>query len=382
MGTRKPNSKQFHSGPIAIICEGKETEHPYFEAVVNEAKQKGLNLQVKILSDKLKDDKGKRGDSIALKEDSSDTFGEGKRYLYYEKFETDRAKYELYKQQPIRYIREAQMFLNDGCEEAWAVFDYDVQEGKADDKAHKAAFIIQDQDTNREHNKPNERLHIAFSSYSFEEWLLLHFERPLKAFNNSMCDNYKDSLKKHEKDKRTLVGCSCNECLAGYLNSNALIKDYGKDKANEYFENYTKPHLHKACVNAAWMRSIKPEKLPYKCNPYTDVDRLVMRLLDKNWDINWPKIGDSFLLGKEQYKIVCSAKRVAIRHEGSNPTLISANDIFWCDESNDYKKITSACNKTNINFKQGNEVFLNNKPAGKAILCIKSDNQEFYFEID
>ena len=61
--------------------------------------------------------------------------------------------------------------------EGWAVYDLDNKSGRTS-QHHKEA---------REDPKKVDNLHIAFSSYSIEEWFLLHFERNPKAFENSEC---------------------------------------------------------------------------------------------------------------------------------------------------------------------------------------------------
>ena len=75
---------------------------------------------------------------------------------------------EKYKAVPIRYVREAQEGLEDGVyESTWAVFDKDYH------PEHKEAFKLAKQEIDE--NKVN----IAFSSISFEQWILLHFEKTI-----------------------------------------------------------------------------------------------------------------------------------------------------------------------------------------------------------
>jgi RloB-like protein len=65
---------------------------------------------------------------------------------------------------PLRFVKEARDRLAEGAfDEAWVVFDRNGH------PAHEAAFALA-----AETDKP---VNIAFSSRSFEQWVLLHFEK-------------------------------------------------------------------------------------------------------------------------------------------------------------------------------------------------------------
>jgi hypothetical protein len=127
-------------------------------------------------------------------------------------------------------------------DELWVVFDKDGY------TKHKEAFEL------AEANKIN----IAFSSISFETWILLHFERNHYPFAKS-------ANIIHEK----------------FHNNDTYLIDYAK---SGYYNVYPKiQHKTKtAFENASWLRNwliAKNRRFSvYELNPYTDIDFLVKKL--------------------------------------------------------------------------------------------------------
>ena len=135
-------------------------------------------------------------------------------YHYYCKYESTADAYALYRAQPTRYVREAALFMQeDGYAEGWAVFDNDKH------PAHEAAFQYASQD----------HVGIAFSSYSFEEWLLAHFERCPKAFQHSECKEGDKELHCGSIDAVADGDCHGENCIGGRLRSQGYIPDYSKN---------------------------------------------------------------------------------------------------------------------------------------------------------
>lgn len=190
---------------IFIACEGSNTEPLYFEKL-NEIMEDEENFPyaVTVYPDKEVDEKPKT-DAIGL----------------------------------IKVAIERK----EDFDELWVVFDKDGY------TKHKEAF-----DLAKENG-----VNIAFSSISFESWVLLHFERNNMRFEKSA--NIID-----EKFHKNTT----------YLKDYAKSGDYNiypkiKDKTKEAFSN--------ASWLRNWLNSTIPNYINYEVNPYTDVDFLVKKLL-------------------------------------------------------------------------------------------------------
>ena len=128
-------------------------------------------------------------------------------------------------------------------DELWVVFDKDGY------TKHKEAFKLA-----KENN-----IYIAFSSISFETWVLLHFERNHTSFAKSV-----------------------NIIVEKFHNNDAYLSSYAKSgdyNVYPYIEGKTK----EAFFNASWLRNMLSSAnlnyTVYEVNPYTDVDFLVKKLL-------------------------------------------------------------------------------------------------------
>ncbi|WP_222597001.1 RloB family protein [Chitinophaga pinensis] len=191
-----------------------------------------------------------------------------------------------YVAQPTRYVWEAQQGLKDGTyDEAWAVFDKDQH------PEHAEAFDLAGQSVN------GNLVQIAFSSVSFETWILLHHEFCTTAFRKSQCRTQKESHEcgqgVHEQD------CNGIHCITGYLK----IKGYiGKDVDVKHIGYASLQSLtHTALGNALQLRhqavSNSGGNLVHLLNPYTCVDRLVFKLLQLKWDYKWRQHSDAVIHG-------------------------------------------------------------------------------------
>lgn len=121
--------------------------------------------------------------------------------------------------------------------EVWVVFDKDGY------TKHKEAFEL----------ARNNEVNIAFSSISFETWILFHFER-----------NQTQFLK------------SANIINDKFVNNNYIV-DYNKTGEFNVYP-YVSDLINKAYQNVAWIRKINVSENIFDNNPYTDVDLLVKRL--------------------------------------------------------------------------------------------------------
>ena len=184
-------------------------------------------------------------------------------------------EYEEVKAHPLRFVALAQYHdeLSKGTyDELWAIFDKDGH------PKHQEAFALAQQPTN------GKIVNIAFSSRSFEQWILLHFEQSNRVFQQTTCKD----------EKKKVIDCSQNQgcegeiCLVGYLKTNYL-PNYAKSSKFEDLDEMMQQLKKKqeiAFQNAASLRKEKQEELikngnkVYELNPYTDVDILVKRLIE------------------------------------------------------------------------------------------------------
>ena len=280
--------KTTNKNNIIILCEGSDTEVKYFKSI-----KEYLNINNPDLFSEFKiipvvEERINVGNNRRPRRKLQPSQKVGSTKSYWEKIEESDEEYNKYKAQPTRYVREAQLFMEeDGFVEAWAVYDKDTFTD------HKNALDL----------AASVNVHVAYSSYCFEEWILLHFERNITPFSHSVC-------KVDGKDKgcgtNVADDCHGSRCLAGYIREHKYIPDYAKSK-EDLFTIYTLPNFDKVLLNAAWVRSLS-DKPPYECNPYTNVDCLVKRLLGFEKEYIWcEKDTEVPFAGTKIYVTCCGA---------------------------------------------------------------------------
>lgn len=265
---------------IVIVCEGTDTEVKYLtdlkSYVEHTFPDRFSNIRIVPTAEELvvANDRNK---NKKLKEDHP--------WAYYIQEEDNECDYEKYKAQPTRYVREAELFvINDGYHEAWAVYDHDNFSDHAFAESHA-----------REAN-----VNIAFSSISFEEWILVHFERNSRPFCKSVC-------KKHGEDIMCGTGvhtddCHGHVCVGGHIREQRYIPEYGKSMSGLFQQLFDRHKI--AIVNAAWLRSLHRDRHFWECNPFTTVDSLIGRLLDYKQDYAWIPNTDNFTILRTDLSLV------------------------------------------------------------------------------
>lgn len=385
--------REFKTNNLVIICEGTETEYPYFEYIKNKVENNFADIKV-VPSPEDKDTLQElcKSENRKLKKLAYQTNEAPKKYPLYVTLEENEddvdANYEKYKQAPAKYAREAYLWLKQGYSEAWTVYDLDDKDDH-DHSVHQCAKELIDQHPSY--------LKGAFSAYSFEEWILLNFERCATAFRHSACKSIKAKNEDYNCNGRSChykSRCTA-ECIGDYLTRNGYadyvrstypnpitIKDkgYSKKDGKSYAQAICEDATlrHRAYVNAAWSRSLN-NGVFYDCNPYSDVDRLIMRLLNDEKDIHWIKTNEEFKLGVNKFTIKQKNGILYISHQGAENCVINDGQIYWCDD--DYIFKTSAISGMNISFtKEDNKDKQLVLSESYTILCIKNGNQEFYFD--
>lgn len=383
--------KKFNTNNIVIICEGTETEWPYFEYIKNKVENNFAAIKV-VPSPEDKDTLQElcKSENRKLKRLAHQTKKPPKKYpLYVTLVENENdvdTNYNKYRRSPAKYVREAYLWLKEGYSEAWAVYDLDDTDDP-DHSVHQCAdeLLIE--------NSPY--IHKAFSAYSFEEWILLNFERCATAFRHSAFKESKANIKENDCNGRLCQHKSrCKtECIGDYLTrkghvdyirstypNTQTIKDkgYSKKDGESYAQAICKDETlrRRAYINAAWSRSLN-NGVFYDCNPYSDVDRLIMRLLNDEKDIRWIKTNEEFTLGVNKFTIKQKNGTLYISHQGTEICVL--NNLYWCDDNYEFK--SSAISGINISFTaDNNEDKQLVQSDSYTILCIKNGNQEFYFD--
>ena len=171
------------------------------------------------------------------------------------------------KTDPINIVKEAKRSKKD-FDKIWVVFDKDRERDEENRKAIELAV--------------KSKINVAFSSISFEHWIILHFEKNNFAFERSDCESRGDA-------------CICDGliCASTYLRTPTIYPTFKKGYPLLYDDLQTKNYI--AIENAAWLRH---HQLPYESihllNPYSDTDILLCELLNLK-TVEYSSIGESFI---------------------------------------------------------------------------------------
>lgn len=300
--------RQTKDNNIVIVCEGSETEAPYFEALKAEVERMHPLKYAKILVVPVVEEKIKV--SVNRSDKKKRALKPAERTYWIHQEETQEL-YNEYCSQPVKYVREAELFMQrDGFVEAWAVFDHD----NLDVRYRRKAF---------EHAETVDNLNIAFSSVAFEEWILAHFERNSRPFEKAQC---KERGKAIDCGKNPDVGCDGNRCLAGYLRKQLYLPDY--EKNDHALFDTLRSRFDIARINAAWLRHLEDGPI-YDRNPYTDVDRLVSRLLGIDKEHVWIRFGEEFKYNGTKIKVEKACDKILIKSESA--CVISKDNLISTD---------------------------------------------------
>ena len=173
---------------------------------------------------------------------------------------------------PLKWVQYARQILSEGVDESWAVYDKDEH------PKHEEALA--------EANKEIEgkKVNIAFSSRSFEYYLLLHFEYIYYPFDETECGeriNGNKHIFECGTGKNPDKDCGGRICINGYARSKGY---WLQTKSSDSTFPIVKDKLIKGIINACRLRAesdANTEEPMYCRNPYTNVDVLVGRLIGK-----------------------------------------------------------------------------------------------------
>jgi len=300
---------------ILIICEGDNTEPLFFNSIRDEIQNKtyDIDASIKILPEPkfIKD---------SYNEEKSSNFSHKKqrRKRALRRAIGDEPKV-IKGAPPLKWILAGQKELEDGTyDEVWAVFDHDNHPKR------KEAFEKAEEKIN------GKKVKIAFSSRSFEYYILLHFERVYKVFQKTECKENDISVKcgtnQHTND------CNGNECISGY----ARIRRYwNESKSNKSIFPLIKERLVYGFENSAWLRfmsdSIEKNTPVYDRNPYVNADYLVKRLTNYD-EYQWTWISDTRNINGLDVSITTNYQ-IEIQNKTTKTIIILSNSFFRVNAS-------------------------------------------------
>ncbi|WP_395761865.1 RloB family protein [Elizabethkingia anophelis] len=284
---------------IFIACEGSNTEPLYFEKI-SEIMQDGDDYPFSITVYPDREEKSAKTDALGLVKVA---------------------------------IERKEKF-----DEVWAVFDKDGY------TKHSEAFAL----------ASLENVNIAFSSISFETWILMHYERCSKSFSKSM------------------------GIIASKFFEKSYLPDYAKSgNFNLYPE--IQPIEDVAFKNAAWLRNLINKECPglpiYDSNPYTDVDNLVRKIRQVNDVYGFRYLGDPFCFNGVE--VVANEKKgeiiVAIKNSLSKSIVTNEFNFF-----NSAREKIDIKNKVIEPGKQ--EKIKLGKISSSTCICIEYENLKLEIE--
>jgi len=256
--------------------------------------------------------------------------GTSSEYQYFESWaQTDEAlnywgRVEVYpdekevspKTTPYQLYEKAKMKIEDGSVDfAWIVFDKDNHPRLLETFNEAGVTGVK----------------IAFSSRSFEEWVLMHFQKSNIAFKATEC---KDALGKPTNCGSTLVpNCSPDNCLTGHIRRQCFIPEYSKKKIFDLYAAI-RHRTEIAIVNAAWLRCnvnasiniVQPAL--QNLNPCTNVDQLLLKLLDRSDKIEWGVSFTNIFLNNWKINAGISNGNIVVRLSHTKPQSVALNDLF------------------------------------------------------
>ncbi len=233
---------------IYLACEGTQTEYWYFKSL-DEALDDDAEVKLQVYPDPSDLEEIRQTQQKGVKTDHKSLCAKAA-----EKLQSD-----------------------EGINEAWIVIDKDRHSGLEQTFAQAAQTGVR----------------IAFSSISFEHWLLLHFEKNDKAFEKSDCKNEDEKYVKcgSSQTKNPNLNCQGKRCVAGLLRLRDYLPDF--DKSNQIIFKTTQPLHPLAYENAAWLRWRKQNDLEatggkvFQINPYSNVDELLKSIYQDDEVIIW-----------------------------------------------------------------------------------------------
>lgn len=217
---------------------------------------------------------------------------------------------------PYQLYEKAKKVIEDGSANfAWIVFDKDNHPRLPETFNDAGAAGVK----------------IAFSSRSFEEWVLMHFEKIYTTFNATEC---KDPAGRPTNCGSPVVpNCAPVNCLTGHIRRQNFIPDYSKKKTFDLFPAISH-RTEIAVVNAAWLRfqvnsSVNTAQPALQTlNPYTDVDQLIFKLHDRSDKIEWGSADTYISVSNWTINARIIQGDIVVRLSHTKPQSVALNALF------------------------------------------------------
>lgn len=217
---------------------------------------------------------------------------------------------------PYQLYEKAKKVIEDGSANfAWIVFDKDNHPRLPETFNDAAASGVK----------------IAFSSRSFEEWVLMHFQKNNTTFNATECKGA--AGKPINCGSAVVPNCAPVNCLTGHIRRQNFIPDYSKKKMFDLFTAINQ-RTEIAVVNAAWLRfqvtaSVNTAQPALQTlNPYTDVDQLIFKLHDRLDKIEWGSSGTDISLNNWTINASLANGNIVVRLSHTKPQSVALNAVF------------------------------------------------------
>lgn len=278
---------------LLIVCEGECTEPNYFYDLQKLIEKKGLDYRITILpKPPLKKYEEELEQVQVLRNNKRPR--RALKVIPNEHLLPEMIP-EEYKAQPIRYVWYAYDGL-DVHDEVWSVYDKDGHTHHAQARAFAAEKEIE-----------GKKINIAYSSIAFELWYLLHFESIVEAFEKVHC---RTGEIPHYCGQGSEKDCKGEICITGYIKSKGYFGPEENIKGFRFEPIADKTAF--AISNAVDLRNtlLKSGKSILEGNPYTDVDRLVFKLLFLEEDYKWI---DPIYLGNHSISLSYSFDNEALK---------------------------------------------------------------------
>ncbi len=361
---RKKNEVSKSSYSILFVCEGTVTEPVYFQELEKYLNSNFANIYPDGIKFIIYPFPPEHKDVI----NNETLFTRKKQKLNFQvpSKEINGEIEEKYYAEPIRWVRLAQIIGQEGCyDEMWAIFDYDNRSEKLLSDAFELAV----------NNAGEKKVKIAFSSYSFEYWILLHYQLYQLNLTKSEC---KDSNGKEIGCCR-IIGlencCDGEICLGGYLRKNNFEAGYFNKTNNvDYLKSLNK-NLKTAVYNALYIENLEKNIVlePWQIKPFTSVHKIILSLTRNlnyiHWNYNNNKITSAYL----DIEINFKSEKFTLHFKPNNKKtiLIDSDNINFLNIN--YKRLAK-----NDYFK---EYFKINENDLKIEIKINKFNKASFFEI-
>jgi len=271
------------------------------------------------------------------------------------------------KTDPVHMVKEAKKNKS-YYDEIWVVFDKDRDR----DTLNQNAITLADKS----------KIKIAFSSISFEHWLILHFERCVHPFDRSDCES--------RSTRAMAIICTCDGtiCAKTYLKKPTLYPAYKKGKSLLYDDLKNRNVI--AIENAAWIRKKQPHNTDiHLLNPFTDVDNLLVELLNLE-QVIYLFIGDTFTFEGVNISIIehkrnanAISVELAINNIGTITFLMNDLQSFTLRDNNNnsFSYTTEITTLIQPGANQNVLIFFNVNDHSQS-LTFKATSKRKYFLVD